>query len=212
MSIPKTLTNKQCDSLLEELRENQGTKKQLLRGIRNYSMAVVMLETGLRVGELCGLLIDDLWFCRESVDTLVIREAIAKNHKERHIPISAKLSVAIVLMASEIWHPEKCGISSYAFFMKDASVRLTTRTVERIIEKAGNAAFNLDITPHWLRHTFASRMMRKTNARVVQALLGHESLTSTQIYMHPNSEDLKNAIHSSIDPDSESESDPYDYR
>lgn len=212
MSIPRTLTNKQCEELLEELRGNQGTEKQKSRGIRNYAMAVVMLETGLRVGELCGLIVDDLWYSDQPVDSLIVRAEISKNNKERQIPISTRLRDAIVLLSSMIWTPNHAVIDCFAFFMKDPSTPLTTRTVERIILSAGKAAFNLEITPHMLRHTFASKMMRKTNARIVQALLGHESLTSTQIYMHPNSQDLKDAIDSLPYHDKDSESDPHDYR
>ncbi len=196
MSPPKTLTADQCESLLEELRGNQGTKKQLARGIRNYSMAVVMLETGVRVGELCGLRLSDLWFVGHPVVNLVVRSEIAKNKKERQIPISVKLRDVILLMSSMIWSNEKAGAADFAFFSLRCFIPLTTRTVERIILDAGTAALNIEITPHMLRHTFGSRMMRKTNASTVQALLGHESLQSTQIYMHPNMDDLTDAINS----------------
>ena len=196
MSIPKTLTGDQCESLLEELRGNQGTKKQLARGIRNYSMAVVMLETGVRVGELCGLRVSDLWFVEQPVVNLVVRSDIAKNKQERQIPISVKLRDAILLMSSMIWSNGNDAPNRFAFFSMVDTIPLSTRTVERIILDAGKSTFNLDVTPHWLRHTFGTRMMRKTNARVVQALLGHESLQSTQIYMHPNADDLEKAINS----------------
>ncbi|KKN18847.1 hypothetical protein LCGC14_0951560 [marine sediment metagenome] len=196
MSIPKTLTPDQCVSLLEELRISQGTKKKQVQGIRNYAMAMVMLETGLRVGELCGLIVADLWFSDEPVNFLVVREKIAKNHKERHIPISLRLRETIELMRASLWTTEILLSNMFAFPTRDAYTPLSTRTVERIILEAGLSAFNLVVTPHMLRHTFGSRMMRKTNARIVQALLGHESLQSTQIYMHPNSEDLRKAIDS----------------
>jgi integrase/recombinase XerD len=194
MSPPKTLTSDQCRELLVELMRNNGTEKQMTRAIRNSSMAILMLETGIRVGELCGLRIDDLWYANLPVENLIVRKEIAKNKKERQIPISRNLSETIKMMSSELWYPIKHGPYIYAFFYNDSSNPLTTRTVERIILDAGKSAFNLKVTPHTLRHTFGSRMMRKTNARIVQALLGHSSLQSTQIYMHPNSDDLKKAI------------------
>lgn len=194
MSIPKTLTADQCQSLIEELMPGFGTEKQLARGGRNGAMAIVMLETGIRVGELCGLRIDDLWYAEQPVENLVVRKEIAKNKKERQIPISRKLSETIKMMASMLWSPKKASAGSYAFFARTPANPLTTRSVERVILDAGKSAFNLEVTPHMLRHTFGSKMMRKTNARIVQALLGHSSLQSTQIYMHPNSEDLKKAI------------------
>lgn len=196
MSPPKTLTADQCQALIEELMISSGTRKQLNRGFRNGSMAIVMLETGIRVGELCRLRLDDLWYGEQPVDQLVVRAQIAKNKQERQIPISRKLSETIKVMHETIWVTSSDAANRYAFFTNVEYTPLTTRTVERIILDAGQAALHQVVTPHMLRHTFASRMMRKTNARVVQALLGHTSLQSTQIYMHPNSEDLFEAINS----------------
>ena len=196
MSIPKTLTVDQCRLLLVELMRSDGTEKQMTRGSRNNAMALIMLETGVRVGELCGLRVDDLWFAEQPVEFLVVRAEIAKNKKERRIPVSRILSETITHMEAILWSPKNANSGSYAFFTNDPSRALTTRTIKRIILAAGMAAFNLEVTPHMLRHTFGTRMMRKTNARVVQALLGHEKLASTQLYMHPNTDDLRKAIDS----------------
>lgn len=206
MRQPKTLTTDQCHSLLKELADNHGTHKQQIKAYRNEFMAIVMLETGIRVGELCGLRIDDLWYAEQPVSTLVVRKEIAKNHNERHIPISRSLAETIKMMVSTLWYVKNSNPASYAFFVRDPSKPVTTRSVERIILNAGRKALNMDVTPHMLRHTFGSIMMRKTNARVVQALLGHSSLQSTQIYMHPNSQDLRKAI------DRKDESPFQDYR
>lgn len=196
MSPPKTLTADQCQALLEELVVCQGTTKQITKGCRNLSMGIIMLETGIRVGELCGLRIDDLWYSDQPVEYLLVRKEIAKNKQERQIPISTVLRGAIIDIERRLWYPNNFSTSDFAFSSGANGKPLTTRTVERIILAAGRTAFNIEVTPHILRHTFASRMMRKTNARVVQALLGHSSLQSTQIYMHPNMEDLKKAINS----------------
>lgn len=198
MRAPKTLSSEQCEILIDALSAKEGTAKQLYRGFRNKTLAIVMLESGLRVGELCQLRIDDLWFAGQPVDCLVVRRQIAKNKKERQIPVSHRLCEALKVMHSTIWSgiSEKNGC--YSFFSTDPLKPLTPRTVERIIGDAGIESLNRDVTPHMLRHTFASRLMKKTSSRVVQALLGHESLQSTQIYMHPDLEDLKKAI---SDPD-----------
>jgi len=196
MSIPKTLTTKQCDAFIEELVVCQGTTKQITKGCRNLSMGILMLETGIRVGELCALRIDDLWYADQPVENLVVRKEIAKNNAERLIPISTVLRGAIIDLDRRLWYPNNFSTSDFAFSSGANGKPLSTRTVERIILAAGRAAIHLDVTPHMLRHTFGSKMMRKTNARIVQALLGHSSLQSTQIYMHPNAEDLKKAINS----------------
>jgi site-specific recombinase XerD len=193
-AAPKTLTDDQCSALVKELFDNHATQKQQVKADRNAAIAITMLETGVRVAELCGLRIDDLWFADKPVATLVVRKEIAKNKVERYVPISHKLAETILLMHETLWLPKNATTWHFAFFSSNPGIRLTTRTVERIILSAGRKALNVDVTPHMLRHTFGSRLMRKTNARCVQALLGHSSLQSTQIYMHPNSEDLNKAI------------------
>jgi len=194
MTPPKTLTADQCHSLLTHILADFDTQKQLVKATRNSTMVIIMLETGIRVGELCGLRIDDLWYANQPVGTLILRKEIAKNKIERHIPISKNLFDALILTYEVVWSHVDPGPTSFAFFSFDPSRPLTTRTIERMVLDAGKKSCNLEVTPHMLRHTFASKMMRKTNARVVQALLGHSSLQSTQIYMHPNSDDLKKAI------------------
>ena len=196
MQAPKTLSTDHCDSLVLQLGKSNGTHTQELRAVRNQTIASVLLETGLRVGELCGLLIDDLWYAEAPVATLVVRAEIAKTKRERTIPISRKLTDSLHQLRRFVWITTENATKDYAFFRNDATVPLTTRTVQRIIHAAARAAFNMEVTPHTLRHTFASRMMRKTNARIVQELLGHTNLQSTQLYMHPNEDDLRKAINS----------------
>ncbi|MBA7615634.1 Tyrosine recombinase XerC [subsurface metagenome] len=71
---------------------------------------------------------------------------------------------------------------------------LTRRQVYKIISSAAIAALGRSVNPHVLRHTFASKLMRVTNMRTVQELLGHSNITSTQIYTHPNETDKHEAI------------------
>lgn len=196
MSPPKTLTPEQSINLINILMNDHNTGKQRIKACRNGSMAIIMLETGLRVGEMCGLIKEDLWYMGQPVECLVVRKEIAKNKNERQVPISHKLTETICMMHESVWSTKEMTGQSYAFYAQDPARKMSTRTVERIILAAGRTAFNIVVTPHMLRHTFASRMMRKTNSRIVQSLLGHSSLQSTQVYMHPNSKDLKDAINS----------------
>lgn len=162
--------------------------------VRNYLMAMLMLDTGIRVGELVQLLIDDIYFGDHCVDTLIIREYIAKTRVERSIPISARLKPVICQYQSRmsIWRGT-CG-NHWAFWPYTPRTSITVRQVQRIIREAGLKSIGRIVTPHQLRHTFATRLLVKTNIRVVQALLGHKSLQSTQIYTHPNNQHLKDAI------------------
>lgn len=191
---PKTLTVTECHQLLDALLCKDGTKNQFRKGIRNYLMALLMLDAGLRVGEVVRLKTTDIWFAGGPVRTITIGSDIAEKDCTRDIPVSSRLSDAIAETHKTVWTGGECLFGEHAFFVNNGSKPLTTRQVERIIRKAALKCLGRPVHPHVLRHTFASRLMRKTNARVVQELLGHKNLASTQIYTHPNGEDLKEAI------------------
>lgn len=161
---------------------------------RNYLIILLMLDTGIRVGELVQLLIGDLWMNERPVDSLVVRGEIAKGGHERIIPISTRLTKAISEASAAYWPTHAIRLMSFAFARFLSPMPLTTRTVQRLVSFAGETALRKKLTPHTLRHTFATRLMRQTNIRVVQELLGHRRLSSTQIYTHPNHADLKKAI------------------
>lgn len=191
---PKTLDVTQCHALLDELLVTTGTPLQFKRGVRDYTIGVLLLETGLRVNELVQLQVDDLSWSGSPVASLTVRPEIAKNHKERQIPISSRLSVAISGMNQKVWEPDQASGGKYAFYMNDPQRHVTTRQVERIIAEAGRKACGRDVWPHMLRHTFATKVLGKSNTRVTQLLLGHSSLQSTQIYTHPDAEQLRKAV------------------
>lgn len=191
---PKTLDLTDQQKLLEALLVHGAPAKTQRKGIRNYLMACLMLDAGLRVGEVVKLSVADMWFKDSPVTSLVVKPAIAKNHRERIIPVSARLNVAIGNMYCAFWHNDLTSLTKNAFFIKEPANTITTRQVENIIHSAGMKSLNRPVNPHMLRHTFASSAMRVTNMRTVQELLGHNYVTSTQIYTHPNEEDKKKAI------------------
>lgn len=193
-TTPKTLTTDESDTLLGYLLDLTKGGPSWRFALRTYTMAVLMLDTGLRVGELVQLELRDLYFQKTPVKTLIIRSEIAKRKHERSVPLSLRVQDALRLFWQECpWledEPENC----YAFSKWHYKNHLSTRQVERTIRKAAMKSLGRPVHPHVLRHTFASRLMRVTNARTVQELLGHTNLSSTQIYTHPNQDDLKKAI------------------
>ena len=191
---PKTLNGTERQQLLDALLCKKGTKKQFRKGIRNYTMALLMLDAGLRVGEVVQLRPTDLFYGPCAVQSLHIRPEIAKNKTERIIPLSSRVIAAIEQLYKDVWYRQIGSDDRFAFYQKNTWQKLTTRQVERIIRTAALKSIGRPIHPHMLRHTFGTRLMRKTNARVVQELLGHENLSSTQIYTHPNEDDKKKAI------------------
>jgi len=197
---PPTLTIQETHALLDALLGTGGTSKQYRRHLRNYTMAMVMLEAGLRVGELVQLKWQDLFFNCVPVTSIIIRPEITKTKKERQIPVSTRLSDALSTYHAYFTTQTSWGLYSYAFFAHDISIPLTTRQVERIISAAAIKAIGRPIHPHVLRHTFATKLMRIAPASVVQQLLGHKHLTSTQVYCHPNNQDLRDAIDNASNP------------
>jgi len=191
---PKTLTTDECHRLLDTLHSANGTPNQVRRGIRNHTLALVILDAGLRVSEVTGLRVADLWFNNAPVTSVRIRPEIAKNHKERTVPVSSRLSEAISKMFMAYWSDHYKNGQHKAFASNVPDKSLTRRQVHRIISSAAIAALGRSVHPHILRHTFASKLMRVTSMRTVQELLGHCNIASTQIYTHPNEQDKHKAI------------------
>lgn len=194
MSTIEILTEEECSLLLSRLSHLWGPHKKQRRGVRDYCMALLMLDAGLRISEVCNLAKTDLFYQNMPVTSIIIRAEIAKKKRERKIPISERLCTAIKAVERVLWSHNNDYSTAYAFYVTEESAPISIRQVRRIIHEAGMKALHRDIHPHMLRHTFATRLMQKTNIRVVQELLGHQSLTSTQIYTHPNDQDLKSAI------------------
>ncbi len=191
---PPTLEAPECEKLLDALLSNDSTAKKKLKAIRNHCMALLMLDAGLRVGELVSLRLSDLFFNGTPVRTIFIKPHMTKNKVEHSIPVSPRLEQALFSYGT-IWQlvdPEKG--SGFAFANVNTDRPITTKQVDRLIRAAGWKAFGRPVHPHVLRHTFASKLMRVTNTSTVQQILGHKYLTSTQVYCHPNEEDKRQAI------------------
>lgn len=195
-NIPKTLTSSECFLLIEQLKKHHNTPRSKRNALRNYCMGLLMLDAGLRVGEVTRLTKAHLSFAGSAATSVVVTANLAKNKQERCIPLSHRTVGAINNLLQWVWGCEGPSIEHYAFYCSDPSKHLTPRQVERIIRAASMTAFNRPVHPHCLRHTFGTRLMKRVNARVVQQLLGHKSLTSTQVYTHPDQDDLNNAINS----------------
>lgn len=191
-----TLTPDECDKLLFHLLEPQNHNIHPRVYHRNYTIALLMLDAGLRVGEVTQLRQKQLWFADAPVRALIVEKSQAKNKHERTIPISLRLDTAINQMHKSWWIKDTVLGERAAFYTNHCQYPLTVRQVQRIITSAGKLSLGRDIHPHLLRHTFATRLMRTAPLPVVQELLGHKNLSSTQIYTHPNNDDRKKAIES----------------
>jgi len=192
-SVP-TLSISDCETLLTALEPFATSPKKALQGRRNKTIALLMLEAGLRVGELVKLKVDDLYFNSVPVLTIIIKKEIAKNKRERQIPCSTRLQEALKNYRAYFIVPHDESEPCFYKYRHGKVQPLTTRQIERTITAAAMKSLGRPVHPHVLRHTFATRLMRVTGIRTVQELLGHSTVTSTQIYTHPDMDDKKKAI------------------
>lgn len=191
---PQTLTGEECAILLAGLLAGKGGGRGKVQRVRNWGMGMVLLEAGLRVGELVGLNIGDLVFRGEPVRTVVVRSEIAKGGRERQIPVSVRLDGAIRELVRVVWVRSGVNPGSAAWSCGVSFRRITARQVESIVRATALATLGRPVHPHILRHTFGTRMDRVAGTRVAQDLLGHADIRTTQIYTHPNAEDLRRAV------------------
>lgn len=190
----KTLSAEECDKLLGDLLNHNADRKHKRYRYRNYLMALLMLDAGLRVGELVQLRQSQLVIAGQPVHTLRVTTEIGKGGRERTIPLTLRCQTAIKVLHDQVWstHPNP-GVP-FAFYADNPKMHIRERRVQWIIKFAGLRVAGRPMNPHLLRHTFATRALQVSNLRVVQELLGHASIQTTQIYTHPNEQDKVKAI------------------
>lgn len=163
--------------------------------IRDFTMIHLALFTGLRVSELVGLFIEDVAPFGDVSTILTVPSRIAKNSKERQIPINDETR-SIIIRWLQV--KENCGHpldpNRHLFLSHHTNNPLSSRDFQRIVRNLSVVSIGRAISPHTLRHTFATRLLKHTNLRVIQELLGHRNLQTTQIYTHVNSEDARLAV------------------
>lgn len=159
------------------------------RGVRDLAILELLYATGIRVGELTGLDIDDL-----DRERRVVR-VFGKGRKERVVPYGLPASDAV-----ELWlgrgRPELAvDASGPAMFLGARGGRIDQRAVRRIVhERLAVVEGAPDLGPHGLRHTAATHLLEGgADLRSVQEILGHASLATTQIYTHVSNERLRSA-------------------
>lgn len=156
-------------------------KTDTLLGLRNRAIFEVLYSTGIRVAELVGLNVSDVDFSER-----VIR-VMGKGNRERIVPIGKKALSAIKKYRETLKIQEKAYADKNSpLFLNKNKGRLTARSIGRILEKATReCGLSIPVSPHALRHTFATHMLDAgADLRVVQELLGHKSLSTTQKYTH----------------------------
>ncbi len=156
-------------------------KTDTLAGIRNRGIFETLYSSGIRVSELEGLNVFDVDF------TKCLIRVVGKGDKERIVPIGKKAVAAIKEYRKRLQGEAGIGEDDNTpLFLNKDHGRLTSRSIARILEKtARECGLLIPVSPHALRHTFATHMLDAgADLRVVQELLGHKSLSTTQKYTH----------------------------
>lgn len=161
--------------------------KKTIIGLRDQAILELLYSTGMRVSELLALNLYDL----DRQNAVV--KVLGKGKKERILPVGRVAMSALENYLAR-WHELGREKSSQAIFLSKLGNRIPdTKSVRRRIEKYASAVgLKKKVTPHTLRHTFATHMLNAgADLRSVQELLGHASLSTTQIYTHVTVDRLK---------------------
>ena len=154
--------------------------------LRNRAMIELLYGSGLRISELLSIKLQDIHLKERYLSV------IGKGDKERLVPIG-EMSLIAVRRYLEKAYNELCPKNGNLLFYNYKKEPLSRQSVFKFIKKlAEENGIEKEISPHTLRHSFASHMLEGgMNLRVVQELLGHEDIATTQIYTHINRQKLK---------------------
>ena len=162
-----------------------------MEGVRNRAIIETLYSSGLRVSELVNLSIQNLF-----LDIGFIK-VIGKGSKERLVPIGRHAIKYINMYKNGYRHNKKINKGNEGFlFLNRYGRKLTREMIFLIIKKVSNKCLlNKNVSPHTFRHSFATHLIEGgADLRAVQEMLGHESITTTEIYTHLDREYLKQVI------------------
>jgi len=154
----------------------------------------LMLWAGLRVGELVRLAWADISWLGKPKTLLEVPATAAKGHHVRRLPISPLLHAEIEDALRTHYDRRNFTPPNFIMSPRPSSAPLTVRTIERAISALGRDTLGQHITPHTLRHTFATNLLAVSDLRIVQEALGHRRVATTQIYTHPSLDSLNDAM------------------
>lgn len=196
LTIPKSESRLPTFFYKEELKQLfEAVDTSTPLGKRNLAILELLYATGIRVSECVGLNITDF---DEEIGTIFVK---GKGNKERYVPVGSYAMDALMryiqngrpLLLKENENEEQ------ALFLNYRGSRLSDRSVRRILTKlVEDASIAARISPHVLRHTFATHMLNEgADLRTVQELLGHSQLSTTQIYTHVTKDRLREVYRAS---------------
>ncbi|TVQ49018.1 MAG: site-specific tyrosine recombinase XerD [Saprospirales bacterium] len=181
--LPEVLSVDEVNLLMDSI------DLSLPNGARNRALLETMYSCGLRVSELCDLQISNLHL---EIELIKVR---GKGNKERWVPIS---QLAIKHLNNYINYSRRTGkiVDEDIVFLNIRGKRLSRQSIFLILKKyADNAGIKKNISPHTLRHSFATHLLKGgADLKAIQDMLGHESITTTEIYAHIDQDFLRKTI------------------
>ncbi len=171
-AVPKYLTEAEMADLLDAGRQ---------QGDRDLNVLLLLAFTGLRVSELCSLEVQDIDFAER-----VVHVRSGKGDKDRIVIVPEAVATSLRGLIDT-----RHTASIHLFPGQNGHI--SPKTAQRIVKKAAlNAGIKKNVTPHTLRHSFATALLRKGgDIRFIQKVLGHSSIATTQIYTHVDDSTLK---------------------
>ena len=187
--LPKTLSSKEIDRLLE------APDTETNNGIRDRAILEVMYASGLRVSELTHLKMNELHL------ELGFIQTVGKGDKERIIPIGEEALFWIKKYLEEVYPIyAKKSTDSTILFLTQRGKQFTRQGIWKNLKKYVNlAGIDHEVSPHILRHSFATHLLENgADLRMVQELLGHSDISTTQIYTHVSKQRLQEIYRNSF--------------
>ena len=182
--LPEVLSLEEIDSLIYNI--DLSTSE----GHRNRAILEILYSCGLRVSELCNLKLSDLYLKEGFI------KVEGKGNKQRLVPISQRgIQELNNYFINRNLMPIKSGYEDYVFISKRGKNISRIMVFHIIKELAENIGLQKTISPHTFRHSFATHLLEGgRNLRAIQSMLGHESIATTEIYMHIDRSLLRNEI------------------
>lgn len=188
--LPKTMDHQEIQTILNALyiKDRPGlTDDERFAVYRDISCIEMLFSTGIRVGELCQLRVVSVNLSESYV------RVIGKGNKERMVYIASTEVVSILKEYAAL--RIKLFPSAEYFFIKRHGARMREEDVRKLTKNVATDLLKKRITPHMFRHTFASMLLENNvDLKVIQDLLGHASINTTQIYVHLTTGKLRDVL------------------
>ncbi|MDQ6809950.1 MAG: site-specific tyrosine recombinase XerD [Verrucomicrobiota bacterium] len=187
--LPETLNEMQVEQLIESIE----TKHPL--GLRDRAIVELLYASGLRISELANARLENL-----NADDRILR-VTGKGNKTRLVPVGRKACEALAAYASAERPKLVKARTGSEIFLSTRGSKLTTARIWQIVKKrAAHSGLETNIYPHLLRHSFATHLLSNgADLRIIQEMLGHADISTTQIYTHVDQQRLK-AVHRKFHP------------